>query len=76
MWLQQAESRSQGEEVLGKTERAEEDTLPEQARTTWLMIALKSVANKVTLDPGAWPEEATEEGIAIDEAVGDEPLSI
>ena len=69
--MQQVESKSQGEEVPGKTERKKEDALPERDRTTWLTIASKSVADKVTLDPNAWPEEATEEG-----AVGDEPLSV
>ena len=69
--MQQAESKNQGEEVLGKTERIEEDALPERDRTIWLTIASKSAADKVTLDPDAWPEEATEEG-----AAGDEPLSV
>ena len=70
------EPRGKGEKVPGKTERAEEDTLPERARTTWLTIASKSVADKVTLDPDAWPEEAIEEGATVDEAAGDEPLSV
>jgi hypothetical protein len=75
--LQQAGSKSQGEEVPSKTKRAEEDALPERARTTWLMIAAKSAVDKVTLDPDAWPEEATEEGAAVNEAIGgDEPLSV
>jgi hypothetical protein len=62
--LQQAESKSQGEEVLGKTERIEEDALPERDIMTWLTIASKSAADKMTLDPEAWPEEAIEEGAA------------
>ena len=69
--MQQAESKSQGEEVPGKTERTKEDALPEGDRTTWLTIASKSAADKVTLDLDAWPEGATEEG-----AAGDEPLSV
>ena len=43
---------------------------------TWLTIASKLVADKVTLDPNAWPEEATEVGAARDKAAGDEPLSV
>jgi hypothetical protein len=74
--LQQAESKSQGEEVPGKTERTEEDALPEQDIKTWLSIASKSAADKITLDPDAWPEEATVEGAVGDEAAGDEPLSV
>ena len=74
--MQQAESKSQGEEVFGKTERTEEDALLERDRTTWLTIASKSAADEVTLDPDAWPEEAIEEGAAGDEAIGDEPLSV
>jgi hypothetical protein len=74
--LQQAESKSQGEEVPGKTERIEEDALPERDIMTWLTIASKSATDKMTLDPNAWPEEATEEGVAGDEAAGDEPLSV
>ena len=69
--MQQAESKSQGEEVPSKTERTEEDALPKRDRMAWLTIASKSAADKVTLDPDAWPEEATEEGVA-----GDEPLSV
>ena len=67
MWLQQAELKSQGEEVSGKIERTKEDALPKWDRTTWLTIASKSAVDKVTLDPDAWPEEATEEGAARDE---------
>ena len=74
--MQQAESKSQGEKVPGKIERAEEDALPKQARTTLLTIASKSAIDKVTLDPNTWPEEATEEGVAVDETAGDEPLSV
>ena len=51
--MQQADSKSQGEEVPGKTERTKEDALPEQDRTTWLTISSNSVADKVTLDPDA-----------------------
>jgi hypothetical protein len=40
------------------------------------MIASKSAADKMTLDPDAWPEEATKEGAVVDEAVGDEPFSV
>ena len=69
--MQQAESKSQGEEVPGKTQRKQEDALLERHRTTWLTIASKSAADKVTLDPDAWPEEAIEEGEA-----GDEPLLV
>ena len=58
MWLQHAESKSQGEEVPGKTERTEEDALPKRDITTWLTIASKSTADKMTLDPDAWPEGA------------------
>ena len=36
------------------------------------MIASKLAANKVTLDPDVWPEEATEEEAVVDEAAGDE----
>jgi hypothetical protein len=68
--------KEQGEEVPGKTERIEEDALPEQDITTWLTIASKSAVDKMTLDPEAWPEEAIEEGAAGDEAAGDEPLSV
>jgi hypothetical protein len=74
--LQHAESKSQREEVPGKTERTEEDALPERDITTWLTIASKSAADKMTLDPEAWPKEATEEGAAGDEAASDEPLSV
>jgi hypothetical protein len=69
-------AKSQGEEVPGKTERTKEDALPERDITTWLTITLKSTADKMTLDPDAWPEEATVEGAAGDEAAGDEPLSV
>jgi hypothetical protein len=74
--LQQAESKSQGEEVPGKIERTEEDALLERDIMTWLTIASKSATDKMTLDPNAWPEEATEEGATGDEAAGDEPLSV
>ena len=74
--MQQEESKSQGQELPSKTERTEEDALPERDRTTWLTIASKSVVDKVTLDPDAWLEEATEEGAAGDEVVEDEPLSV
>jgi hypothetical protein len=73
--LQQAESKSQGEEVPGKTERTKEDALLERDIMTWLTIASKSAADKMTLDPDAWPKGATIEGAAGDEATGDEPLS-
>ena len=73
---QQAESKSQGEEVPGKTERIEEDALPERDRMTWLTIASKLAADKVTLDPNAWLEEETKEGAARDEAARDEPLLV
>jgi hypothetical protein len=49
--LQQTESKCQGEEVPSKTERTEEDALPEQDITTWLTIASKSTADNMTLDP-------------------------
>jgi hypothetical protein len=79
--LKQADSKSQGEKVPGKTERTEEDVLPERDITTWLTIASKLATDKVTLDPDAWPAKATEEGVAGDEASGDEatrdePLSV
>jgi hypothetical protein len=43
---------------------------------TWLTIASKSATDKVTLNPNAWPKEATEEGAARDDTARDEPLSV
>ena len=68
--MQQALSKSQGEEVPGKTEKIEEDALPERNRMILLTIASKSTIYKVTLDPDVPPEVAIEEG-----ATRDEPLS-
>jgi hypothetical protein len=48
--LQQAESKSQEEDLPGKMERTEEDALPEQVRS-WLIIASRSAGDKVRADP-------------------------
>ena len=40
------------------------------------MIASKSAVDKVTLDPNAWLEEATEDGVAVYEAARDEAPSV
>jgi hypothetical protein len=55
--LQQAESKSQEEDLHGKTERTKEDVLPERART-WLIIASKSGGDKVKADPVESPKGA------------------
>jgi hypothetical protein len=60
IWLQQAESKSQEEDLPSKTERTEEDALPERART-WLIITSKSAGDKVRADHVESPEEAAEE---------------
>jgi hypothetical protein len=66
IWLQQAESKSQNEDLPGKTERTEEDALLERART-WLIIASRSAGDKVRVDPVESPEEAA--GAAEEEAL-------
>jgi hypothetical protein len=63
--LQQAESKSQEEDLPGKTKRTKEDVLPEQART-WLIIASKSAGDKVGENPVDSPKGAAR---AIEEEV-------
>jgi hypothetical protein len=60
IWLQQAESKSQEEDLPSKTERTE------RART-WLIIASKSAGDKVRADHVESPEEAA--GAAEEEAL-------
>jgi hypothetical protein len=61
MWLQQAESKSQDEDLPGKTKRTEEDALLERARTR-LMIASQLARDKVRVDPEDSPDGEAGEG--------------
>ena len=51
MWLQKAESRSHEENLLGRTERAEEeDALPARTRA-WAMMSSNWSVVSVMVDP-------------------------